>query len=482
MAIGKKTGGDSTLYALIAFVILFIVAATVAVIFYLQFEEQRGIADTAQKRLDEIASPAQLQKIGALVGTDERPEKTRLKSVLDYLDRAVSLIVPGVPAETSAEVKVNEAATKVREMIAAIAKQNPEMADIDPNASLFQVGEKLNTVLQNTKASEAAAKEQLATLQMRFDDAMKASLEKEQALLAEKEKFQQQYETARRGYDELKALLEKKTDEQVKDLYAKLDEERTSNEQTSKQLLKTQAELRMAEERIGRILKEDVWPIRPPPDVEMKAYEPDGKVILVDSQSKIVHINLGSEDHVYRGLTFSVYDKNQPIPRDGIGKAEIEVYNVGDSISTARIIRSETKNPIVVDDIAANLIWDSKAANTFVIAGDFDLNKDGAADADAIEKIRGLVEKWGGKVADSVTVNTDFVVLGTPPSIPPKPTLEQMEIYPDAMERYEKAVQRLANYKQVQSQTQALWIPILNADRFLYFIGYKTRAGEPGAF
>ncbi len=482
MPIGKKSASDTTLYALIAFVALFIIAATVAVVFYLNFEEQRGIAETAQRRLDEIASPDELQKIGALVGTDERPRKTRLRSMLDYLNQAVSLIVPGESGERSAEVKVQEAATKVREMVAAIAKQNPELTDVDPNSSMLQITEKLRTVLANTKASEAAAKEELATLQNRFDDAMKASLEKEQALLAEKEKFQQQFEKARAGYDELKVLLEKKTDEQVRDLYSKLDEERTGHEETNKQLLRSQAEFRTAEERIQRILKEDVWPIRPPPDVEVKAFEPDGKVILVDSQSKIVHINLGGNDHVYRGLTFSIYDKNQPIPRDGRGKAEIEVYNVSDSISTARIIRSEPRNPIVADDIAANLIWDSREKNTFVVAGDFDLNGDGVSDADAPEKLEGLVKGWGGKVADSVTVNTDFVILGTPPKIPPRPTLEQMEIYPDAMEKYENSVERLANYKQVQSQAEALWIPILNADRFLYFIGYKTQAGEPGAF
>ena len=50
------------------------------------------------------------------------------------------------------------------------------------------------------------------------------------------------------------------------------------------------------------------------------------------------------------------------------------------------------------------------------------------------------------------------------------------------MEKYERAVERLANYKDIQSQAQALSIPILNADRFLYFIGYKTQAGKPGAF
>ncbi len=482
MAIGKKSSGDSTLYALIAFVALFIVSATVAVVFYLKFEEQRGLAETAQRRLDEIVSPVQVQKIGALVGTDQRPEKTRLGSMLAYLDRAVSLIVPGVPPDTSAEVKVQEAAVKVRDIIAEIKKQNPELADIDPNSSMLQVTDKMMTVLANTKNSEAAAKEDLKTLQNRFDDAMKASLDKEQALLAEKEKFQQQYEKARTGYDELKDLLEKKTDEQVKDLYAKLDEERTQQEETSKQFLRTQAELRTAEERIQRILKEDVWPIKPPPDVEVKAFEPDGRVILVDSQSKIVHINLGSDDHVYRGLTFSVYDKNQPIPRDGKGKAEIEVYNIDKTISAARILNSNPKNPIVADDIVANLIWSPNQTNTFVIAGDFDLSDSGVNDPDAIAKLTGLVDEWGGKVADKVNVNTDFVILGTPPVVPPRPTLEQMETYPDAMQKYDKAVGRLNNYKQVRSQAEALWIPILNADRFLYFIGYKTRAGEPGAF
>jgi hypothetical protein len=482
MPIGKKSATDGTVYALIAFVALFVVAATVAVIFYLKFEEQRGLADTAQKRLGEVASPAELQKIGTLVGTDQYPKKTRLKSMLDYLDQAITLIVPGVPGETSAEVKVNEATTKVRETVAALAKQYPELNDVDPNAALLQIGEKVNTILQNTRTAEEATKEQLATLQTRFDDAMKASLEKEQVLLAEKEKFQQQFETVRNGYDELKALLEKKTDEQVKDLYGKLDQERTGREETNKQLLRTQAELRMAEERIGRILKEDVWPLRPPPDAQVAAFEPDGKVILVDDQAKIVHINLGGDERVYRGLTFSVYDKGQPIPRDGKGKAEIEVFNVGDSVSQARIVRSELKNPIVVDDIVANLIWDSKKTNTFVVAGDFDLNGDGVNDPDALKKIRGLVEKWGGKVADSLSVNTDFVILGTPPNVPQKPTLEQTETYPNAMDEYERAVERLASYKQIQGQAEALSIPILNSDRFLYFIGYKTQAGKPGAF
>jgi hypothetical protein len=481
MPIGKRTGSDNTLYALIAFVILFIATTTAAVIFYLKYEEQRGLAESAQRNLNAIASPSEVQKIGALVGS-EQSGKSRLKTMIDDLDKAIGLIVPGAPAETSAEVKVQDAAAKVRELAGTIAKQNPDLADMDPNASLLQITEKLSALLKDVKAAESGAREQLATLQGRFDDSLKASLEKEQVLLAEKEKFQQQFEKVRTDYDELKALLEKKADEQVKDLYARLDREKAGRDETSRELLKTQAELKTAQGRIERVLKEDVYPVRPPPDAQAAAFEPDGKIIQVDDQAKIVHVNLGSDDRVYMGLTFSVYDKGQPIPRDGKGKAEIEVYNVEKNISAARIVRSEPKNPIVVDDIAANLIWSAKKSNTFVIAGDFDLNGDNKDDAEAIAKIRSLVEKWGGKVADEVTVNTDFVVLGTPPEVGKKPTLEETAAHPDAMAKYEQSVKRLADYKQIQSQAQLLSIPILNTERFLYFVGYKTQASKPGAF
>ena len=283
MPIGKKSAGDNTLYALIAFVALFIIATALAVICYLKFEEQRGLAESAQKRLGEVASSAELQKIGAIVGTDQYPKKTRLKSMLDYLDQTISLIVPGEPGDASAEVKVNGAAAKVKEAVAAIGEQNPELNDLDPNAALLQITEKLSTTLQNTRTAEGAAKEQLATLQNRFDDAMKASLEKEQALLAEKDKFQQQFEKARGDYDELKALLEKKTEEQVKDLYGKLDQEKATRDEINKQLLKSQAELQAAHERIQRIFKEGVLP---PPDAEARVFEPDGKVILLMNRRK----------------------------------------------------------------------------------------------------------------------------------------------------------------------------------------------------
>jgi hypothetical protein len=50
------------------------------------------------------------------------------------------------------------------------------------------------------------------------------------------------------------------------------------------------------------------------------------------------------------------------------------------------------------------------------------------------------------------------------------------------MEKYEASLQRLNQYKEVQGRAQALWIPVFNYERFLYFIGYKGQISKAGAF
>jgi hypothetical protein len=258
-------------------------------------------------------------------------------------------------------------------------------------------------------------------------------------------------------------------------------EERDNLRTTNQELLKTQAELGMAQERMKKAL-EKLQEVKPLPDREVAAFKPDGEVILVDEQAKAVHLNIGSDNHIYRGLTFSVYHRNASIAKDGKGKAEIEVFDVAKNYSTARIIRSEIDSPVLVGDIVANLIWDSSKVNEFVIAGDFDLDGNGDVDDDAVYKIQSLIEKWGGRVSDTVSIETDFLVLGSPPEVIKKPTPEELEIDPAAMQKYIASVRKHDDYKEVESRAQALWIPIFNYERFLYLIGYKEQSVTAGAF
>jgi hypothetical protein len=476
----KKQQSSAVLYTLIIFVGLFIAATTIAVIYYVKAEEYRTTAATLENQIDEIANSRERQAMGTIVGT-KPSDKSWLATMAAYLDQTVSLIVGGVPEPTSAEVKVKNAST---ESISAL-KLVQEYIDIrsaDPNATgLVRIIQGLKTALDGVRDAGTALKQELQELQDRFDDAMAAGFEKEQILLSEKDKLQQQVNEIRQDYNELKVLLQQTAEQQVQTLYTQLEEERANLKAANLELLKVKAELETAENMLKRS-QEELAKIKPPPDREVTAFKSDGEIILVDDQAKMVHLNIGSDNHVYQGLIFSVYDRNAPIPKDGKGKAEIEVFDVAKNFSAARVLRSELKRPILQGDIVANLIWDSDKANVFVVAGDFDLNNDGSIETDGVDKIKALIEKWGGKVADAISVDTHYLVLGKQPQVLKKPTLEETELDPKAMEKYEASLQRLNRYKEVQSRAQALWIPIFNYERFLYFIGYKGQIGRPGAF
>ncbi len=481
MPVGKKRQNNTVLNTLITFVALFIVAAVIAVIFYVKSEEHKTNAADLQSKMDEMATKSELRKIGTIVGAKDR-KKSRLGTMVEYLDRTTTLILGSQPEDTSAEVKIDAINKKVKEALASLAKE--ELADKGiklETVGLVPITEKLTAKLNDTKQSELAIKAQHKQLQDKFDDAMAAGFEKEQALLAEKEKYQQQFKTIEENYSELKIMMEQTSEQQVQTLMTQLEEERTNRNKTNKELLKTQAELKIAQNRMRRS-QEKLQTLVPPPDSEVAAYKHDGKVILIDRGSKTVHLNIGSRDHVYRGLTFSVYDKSAPIPKNGKGKAEIEVFDIGKNISIARIIKSDVRRPVILDDIIANLIWDSTKMNVFVVSGRFDLDGDSYSDYNAVEKITALIEKWGGRVSDDVSIDTDFLVLGLPPKTIKKPTFEQMEVDPMAMEKYERSLQKLERHKEAKKQAEILSIPVFNTERFLYFVGYKKQSGSAGAF
>jgi len=475
----RRKQSNAMLYTLITFVGLFIITTTIAVIYYVDAEDNRTKLADMQNQIDELADSRELNALGTIVGT-KASRKTWLGTMVEHLDETASRIVGGVPETTSAEAKVNDVKTKVGNALTS-AKEHIDIAD--PNTTgLVQIIGGLTAELENSKKAKLATQELLNDLQERFDSAAKTNSEKEQVLQDEKNKLQQQVNQIQADYNDLQVRLEQSTTEQV-DTYRKQLEEATANLKTlNYELLKTQADLKMAEDIMKRA-QQEVMVIKPPPDHEVLAHRPDGKIILIDDQAKVVHLNIGSKQHVYRGLTFTVYDRSGSIPKDGKGKAEIEVFDVAETYSAARITQSETKRPILQGDIVANLIWNTDKTNVFVVAGDFDLDNDGNLDQDAIGKIRALIEKWGGRVADTISIDTDFLVLGGQPQVPKQqPTFEERELDPGAMQRYEALLQRLNHYNQLQSQAQALWIPVFRYERFLYFIGYKGQISQAGAF
>ncbi|MBA7710039.1 hypothetical protein ES703_118967 [subsurface metagenome] len=143
MPAGKRPQSNAMLYTLIAFVGLFILTTTLTVIYYVKAERHRKTAATAQSQLNEMATPAEQRKIGALIGA-KQPRKSRLGTMVDYLDEMVSLIIAGLPEDTSAEVKVDTANRKVKETLEPLAEKHPDIENTDPNTTgLVRTVEKL---------------------------------------------------------------------------------------------------------------------------------------------------------------------------------------------------------------------------------------------------------------------------------------------------------------------------------------------------
>jgi hypothetical protein len=475
----RRKQSNAMLYTLITFVGLFIATTTVAVIYYVKAEEYRNAQTDLQRELDNFATDRERNNLGNIVGA-KLPNKTWLATMADYFDTTVSLVAGGVAEPTSAEVKTNNSKTAVSDALKLAAEHNITITD--PNTTgLVQIVQRLKAELDKTINEKLEVQKQLNDQLTRFENADKANFEKEKTLLAEKEKLEQQVADIERKYNENSALLEQTTSEQVKTLRDQLQQARDDMKALNDDLLKTREELKVAQDDL-KSEKEKLSKIEPGPDREVLAHQPDGKVILIDDQAQVVHLNIGIDDHVYQGLTLTVYDRGTSIPEDGKGKAEIEVFDVAKTYSAARIIQSELTKPILHGDLVANLIWDADRTNVFVIAGDFDLDNDGMLDYNGADKIKTLIEKWGGRVDDAISIDTDFIVLGQQPQVLQRPTLEEQDIDPRAMEIYNASLQRLNRYNGLRDQAQTLWIPIFTYERFLYFIGYKGHIGQAGAF
>jgi hypothetical protein len=473
----RRKQSNAMLYTLVTFVGLFIATTTIAVIYYVKAQEHRGNFDDAQRELNSYVSDRERQAVGTTIGT--KGASSWLGTVVNYLDQAVIMVVGGTVEPTTAEVKIKNAMTKLAGALELVKNHIPVT---DPNSvGLVPIIQQLAAELDKAKTAEAAAKQQLADVQQQFDNANKINLESQQMLLDEKDKLQRDVNDIKQKHDELAALLQQKTGEQVQTLSAQLTQTQNDLKATNENLLRTQAELELAQGMMQRA-QDQVDKIMPGPDREVRVYQPDGQVILIDDQSQVVHLNIGSDDHVYQGLTFGVYNRGELVPKDGKGKAEVEVFDVAKTYSAARILNSAVRKPILQGDIVANLIWDRDKSNVFVVTGDFDLNNDGRIDPNGAAKIKTLIERWGGKVVDAISINTDFLVLGQQPEVLERPTLEQTEVDPQARDRYEASLARLNRYTELRSQAQTLWIPVFTYERFLYFIGYKGQIGRAGAF
>lgn len=199
----------------------------------------------------------------------------------------------------------------------------------------------------------------------------------------------------------------------------------------------------------------------------------DGNVIAIDPGAQAVTIDRGRRERIVLGMRFPVYSDATAVRPNAageypVGKAVVEVINVGETSSTARVISETRGNPVVRGDVVANAVYDPKKIYTFLVYGNFDANRDGVGTPAEAEDVKALVQAWGGKVTDELSGDVDFLVMGTRPVLPPRPSVDAPIV---VMQEFMRLDAMATRYDELFRQATSTSVPVLNENRLYTLIG-----------
>lgn len=456
----------SFIIAIVIFIALFLASAVTAIVLFRERGTHIQEREEAVQDLKRIAGKAEISLLKPLM---DPSSKTPVVAELVTEMKFMSEIILGHGQASSDLISLwEEVADRHRSIGEALDAMVLERK-ISPEAGLADVVQQLIQLVENKqdevfeRENENLQWEQQYTEGMAARDAQIAELQKQ--LDAEQRKAQTHEAEYLALRDELQSrydAMEKDQQQLIADQERQLKEFQDENRRIDEEIKKYQVVVKQLNDRLRKFQR---------PPLEMTPLEPDGYIVNISEREDLAYINLAKGDQIYRGLRFTVYDRFQGIPQSGKGKGAIEVIEIMDSISKCRITHFDRSNPIMNHDIIANLVWNKDKQYNFCVAGVFDFDNDGKLDPDGLQRITELITHWGGRVTSTLSVDTDFLVLGRTPSVPTKPSDEYGMDSPVA-QAYKEASEKLKTYEDTLENGKALDVPTFNLNRFLYFIGY----------
>jgi len=454
-----QTAGAITVW-MIVFAFFWLVSTVWLVILYTGQEELRG--ENARLRTAKLH----------LISPQEEGSIDLVKNVVDRGPTAIGLmeaargetarLATGEPADGAAVVR-----TKRDELLRTVQRDRlvaePDAFD---DVSLLDGMTRLYEAFKGESSLRRVAEDRAAELEAEVGKLVKLNADQQADFenraadltgqLSESEASHTAYRTGRDGET---ARLEKDLEQQRTQSDADLTQERKLRAAAEKQVTGLRERNAAQQDKFGGV-SIGLQPLT-------TARRPDGKVIIAVPGDDIVYIDLGAEDRLTLGLQFAVYPGAKDIPPDGRAKALIEVVSLSETTAEAKIVKLLGPEIILEGDQIANPIYDVDRPPSFLVLGEFDLNRDGRPDRGGAETIESMISTWGGKLTDDLNALTDFVVLGAAPP-PPKPLKDPS---PEEAERLEAMKATLDRYTQTVEAAKGLSIPIMTQDVFLNFLG-----------
>lgn len=400
-----RGGSNATTVGMVIAIVVAVLLLGVLIWFFTLQEQLRNDAEVAQsarertnRELAEIKKTNQLLVASLTGNQNEQPEAaiTQLNGAMGNLESDAK-----IPRE--------------------------DRAKLTPDYGLIAIVDRMREFLGRERDALSQKEQQLAAAQ--------SSLQKEQETSKKlKTEFNAKADALESKVKELEAA--KRTFEAVKDgdtaaLARQIEDLREQLNQKDRDIAKLRRECAKAIAEYQGILDEQriaIRDLRGPAAADAQplamARKPLGEVMEALPGNSLVHVNLGKEDGVMLGMTFSVYSADERVPENGRGKASIEAVSIGRRTTECKVLSPPPPNdPILRGDQIGNIVLSRfrGKAQKFCIVGDFDTDFDGQTDTRGRDNIKGLVESWGGIVVDEVDAMTNYLVVGVPP--PGQPVL-----------------------------------------------------------
>ncbi|MEX0742676.1 MAG: hypothetical protein WD079_07740, partial [Phycisphaeraceae bacterium] len=462
MDVRRVRRGDSVLYTLVLFVFLFVITAALAVVFYMQAEEQRVQADQASSSLNEVAS-SQDRGSDLYATMQSRSTPTVFAALRNELEGLRSLIVGEADAsrEAIASRLANVGAGEGDVLVHVLTDMTNEL-------------QRLEGQLESAVVSARAAEQQLDDLQEQAGTTQEAHEAQVAELTAAVDSLNNDYEAFREQVASQRGELSRRL-EQAR------DEAEQEIRQRDNQISQMEGQLVQRDSRIRQLIQELGGETPEVPDVTR---ESDGRIVSVSTERNVAYIDLGRRHRMVLGMRFEVFDRVRGVEvgEDGElrGKATIEIVDISDTSAAGRIVRASSAQPVLPGDPIANLVYDRERQFKFFVFGDFDLDNDENYSVADRETVLTLVREWGGTVVDPeqrrdqlsarfdseladnqpVPPDVDFVVVGREPRMPPE--LAPGERDPVRIQQAVRAEENWQQYQTIVAAARELGIPILN--------------------
>ncbi len=312
-------------------------------------------------------------------------------------------------------------------------------------------------------------------LQIKQDSTAKDSLQQQinglqEELAAAKQEHARQVAQLESQLQDEKTRLEAARDSAIRQSQEFNERVREFQDQIIVERRKWQEERKKLEQEILRIrndmnkMAEVIATFRQPPT------EPriDARIVRVSDLAGTAYADLGKDDGVLLGMPFSIFSRGQLGVMDAEPKAQARVVRILDDACELRLF-DEGAEPVIPGDLLFNPVYDRQRRLSFRLIGGMDVDGDGVDDT---ERLKALIQQFGGRIDGQLTVKTDFLVIGEEPEVQaaPGPDAGPME-----RQRYEEIRKAFLEYTEEKAKAQSFSIPILSMNRFLGLVGIAGR-------